>query len=84
MKIHVQIQIFLFLKYPFKKFRSSTYGRAKPRKPGITAAEMLFSRRLKTTQIYRHSGEKAVYKLLQQKEKKIYYLCGEKAFHDPL
>lgn len=31
---------------------------------------MLFSRGLKTTQIYRHCGEKEVYKPLWQKEKK--------------
>jgi len=45
--------------------------RAKPRKPGLRPAEMLFSRRLKTTQIYGHYGEKELYKLSWQKGKKI-------------
>lgn len=81
-----RFKFFSFLGVPLKNYHlfcALLNGRAEPRKPGLTPAEMLFSRGLKTTQIYRWCGEKEVYKPLWQKEKK-YYLLSEKAFHDLL
>lgn len=53
------------------------------RKQGLTSAELLFSKRLKTTQIYRHHKKETIEKK-QQIEKLNIISSLWKAFHDIL